>query len=110
MSDARAVPCKTAGHGPEKGSPIASAEKPDVPNEPGSEARQPQPAPEAARGHDIVVIGGSAGGVQALKGLVSRLSGDLPASVFVVLHVSPEAPGNLPGILSGAGLLLRNQP
>lgn len=55
--------------------------------------------------HDIIVIGASAGGVETLKQLASALPEDLPAAIFVVLHVAPEGPGYLPGILEGAGPL-----
>jgi two-component system chemotaxis response regulator CheB len=48
---------------------------------------------------DIIVIGASAGGVQALLNLVADLPRDLPAAVFIVLHVSANAPSLLPGIL-----------
>ena len=48
---------------------------------------------------DIIVIGASAGGVQALSTLVADLSPDLPAAVFVVLHVPSNVPSLLPGIL-----------
>jgi two-component system chemotaxis response regulator CheB len=51
-------------------------------------------------GHDVVVIGASAGGVQALIELISRLPADLPASIFVVLHMATAAPSALPLILS----------
>jgi two-component system, chemotaxis family, protein-glutamate methylesterase/glutaminase len=56
-------------------------------------------------GHDIIVIGASAGGVEALKELVSRLPADLPAAIFVVLHVPPEATSLLPQILQRSGKL-----
>ena len=49
---------------------------------------------------DIIVIGASAGGVQALITLVADLTVDLPAAVFVVLHVRAAAPSLLPQILS----------
>src|SRR5205085_10277689 len=36
---------------------------------------------------DTIVIGASAGGVQALSTVVADLPADLPAAVFIVLHV-----------------------
>jgi len=48
---------------------------------------------------DTIVIGASAGGVQALSALVADLPGDLPAAVFIVLHISANAPSLLPAIL-----------
>jgi len=56
-------------------------------------------------GHDIVVVGASAGGVEALTSLVSDLPPNLPAALFVVLHISPEGPSRLPEILSRSGVL-----
>jgi len=56
-------------------------------------------------GHDIIVVGASAGGVEALRVLVGKLPKDLPAAVLVVLHVSPEHKSILPRILTGAGPL-----
>src|SRR4051812_33241997 len=55
--------------------------------------------------HDIIVIGASAGGVETLKQLVAGLPAELPAAVFVVLHVTPNGPGYLPRILEKAGPL-----
>ena len=49
---------------------------------------------------DIIVIGASAGGVQALSALVADLSPNLPAAVFIVLHVSANVPSLLPDILA----------
>ena len=40
---------------------------------------------------DIVVVGASAGGIEALRVLVGALLADLSASIFIVLHTSPEA-------------------
>ena len=51
-------------------------------------------------GHDIIVIGASAGGVEALRELVGHLPNDLPASLFVVLHISPYGTSALPTILN----------
>ena len=54
---------------------------------------------------DIVVVGASAGGMDALQKLVSRLPAGLPASIFVVWHLSPGLKTVLPAVLSKAGPL-----
>lgn len=54
---------------------------------------------------DIVVIGASAGGIEALRVLAGGLPADLPASLFIVLHTSPEAPSMLADILDRSGRL-----
>lgn len=56
-------------------------------------------------GHDIVVIGASAGGVEALMDVVRALPPDLPAALFVVLHVPSDGESMLPRILSHTGPL-----
>src|SRR4051812_47569787 len=61
-------------------------------------------------GHDIIVIGASAGGVEAMVQLARGLPADLPASVFMVLHVAPNSPSLLPQILQRAGRLPAMQP
>ncbi len=48
---------------------------------------------------DIIVIGASAGGIDALRTLLGGLPGDLEAAVFVVMHVAADSPGILPRIL-----------
>ena len=60
--------------------------------------------------HDLIVIGASAGGVEALKQLVSGFPVDLPAAVLIVLHVSPHGTSVLPNILSRAGKLKAVHP
>ena len=55
--------------------------------------------------HDIIVIGASAGGVEALQTLVHQLPFDLPAAVFVIMHVHPRTRSYLPEILNRAGKL-----
>jgi two-component system, chemotaxis family, protein-glutamate methylesterase/glutaminase len=55
--------------------------------------------------HDIVVIGASAGGVEALQHLAHALPENLPAALFVVVHISPRVRSFLPEILSRAGKL-----
>lgn len=50
--------------------------------------------------HKIVVIGASAGGVEALRELFRGLNPDLNAAIFVVLHIPANAESSLPEILS----------
>jgi two-component system chemotaxis response regulator CheB len=54
---------------------------------------------------DVIVIGGSAGGMDALIRIVRDLPADLPAAVFVVIHTAPYTPSRLPSILGRAGTL-----
>lgn len=56
-------------------------------------------------GAGVVVVGASAGGVEALRCLVSGLPPRLPVAVLVVLHIPRGAPSALAGILSRGGPL-----
>jgi two-component system chemotaxis response regulator CheB len=56
-------------------------------------------------GRDIVVIGGSAGSIEAITELVGGLPPDFPGSVFVVVHFPGYVSSTLPRILSRAGTL-----
>ena len=54
---------------------------------------------------DMLVIGASAGGVDALCRLCAGFPPDLPAAVFVAQHVSPSSRSLLAGLLDRAGPL-----
>jgi two-component system chemotaxis response regulator CheB len=54
---------------------------------------------------DLVLIGASAGGVDALIRLVGSMPADLDASVLVVLHLPSRGRSNLPAILARSGPL-----
>src|SRR6185295_4636614 len=61
-------------------------------------------------GRDIILIGASAGGVQTLTELARHLPRDLPAAVFIVLHLAPYSASSMPAILSRAGPLPAAHP
>jgi len=44
----------------------------------------------SSKGRNIIVIGTSAGGLDALDELVGELAADIPASIFIVQHMAPE--------------------
>ena len=52
---------------------------------------------------DIIVIGASAGGFEALKKLAADLPGDLQASIFIVWHMPTDVRGILPDVLNRFG-------
>jgi two-component system, chemotaxis family, protein-glutamate methylesterase/glutaminase len=60
-------------------------------------------------GHDIIVVGASAGGVEALIRTVGGVPSDLPAALLVVLHMRPGKPSGLPDLLSRSGKLRASQ-
>lgn len=58
----------------------------------------------------MIVLGASAGGVEALTQLCGGLPGDLPASLLVVQHVAPTARSVMPELLTRAGPLPASHP
>ena len=69
----------------------------------------------AAR-RDVIVIGGSAGGLEALCEVLAQLREDLPAAVFAVLHMGASShlaqilthKVELPVLRAESGLAIRN--
>jgi two-component system chemotaxis response regulator CheB len=50
----------------------------------------------------VVVIGTSAGGIEALRELARDLPPGFPAPICIVLHIAAQSPGLVPDILSSA--------
>jgi len=61
-------------------------------------------------GHDIIVIGTSAGGLKALTTIAAGLPADLKAAIFVVQHLAADKPSILPEVLSDTGALPAAHP
>jgi two-component system chemotaxis response regulator CheB len=59
---------------------------------------------------DIVVVGASAGGMEALQKLAATLPHDFPAALFVVWHMGPGVRSVLPDLLTRAGPLRAYNP
>ncbi len=59
---------------------------------------------------NIVVIGASAGGVDAILQLVASLPSDLRAAVFITIHQFERGEGMLPEVLNRIGPLLAQHP
>jgi two-component system chemotaxis response regulator CheB len=54
---------------------------------------------------DVIVIGGSLGAIAPLKTILAGLPADLPAAVFIVLHIPARAIGTLSTVASAASAL-----
>lgn len=57
------------------------------------------------KNRNIIVIGASAGGFEAIKQVVAGLPAGLNAAVFIVWHISPETLGILPDVLNKLSVL-----
>lgn len=55
---------------------------------------------DAVKKRNIIVIGASAGGIDALKKLLAPLPADLDATLFIVWHMAPSMRSVVPHILS----------
>ena len=53
--------------------------------------------------HDIIVIGGSAGSIEALRRIAGGLPADLAAAVLIVVHQPAYAESRLPAVLDRVG-------
>jgi len=69
------------------------------------EAQSPQASLRLPATRDVVAIGASAGGVEALRALMASSPPDLPAAVLVVLHMPAGGTSALASILSRSGSL-----
>jgi two-component system, chemotaxis family, protein-glutamate methylesterase/glutaminase len=54
---------------------------------------------------DVIVVGASMGGVEAIRQLLQGLPGDLPAALFVVQHTADHGPGLLAQVLGKSSRL-----
>ncbi len=53
----------------------------------------------------LVVIGASAGGLEAVSAIANRLGPDFPAPICVVIHIAPDSPNLLAALIDRAGPL-----
>lgn len=58
-----------------------------------------------ALGHDIIVMGGSVGGVAAMREIVAAFPADFGAAVFIVVHTAAGYDSSLPEVLGSASQL-----
>jgi two-component system CheB/CheR fusion protein len=65
-----------------------------------AQAEHSPPADQHTRPARLVVIGSSAGGIEALSAVVARLPADFPAPIVIAQHLDPTRPSQLQGILA----------
>jgi two-component system, chemotaxis family, protein-glutamate methylesterase/glutaminase len=87
------------------GGALVAEERRERPESTSRERAEHAPEPSA-----LVVLGASAGGVQALCEVVRALPTGLDAAVFAVLHLSPYGRSAMPAILSRCGPLTAVHP
>jgi two-component system chemotaxis response regulator CheB len=63
-----------------------------------------------ARPRDIVVVGASAGGIEALRSVLGGLPRDLGATIFVTLHRTPSSQSILADVLGARSSLPVREP
>jgi two-component system chemotaxis response regulator CheB len=66
-----------------------------MPRSPVQPAVYSEPRAEAARSYELVVIGGSAGGIEVLNVLLGALPADFAPAVMIVTHLPPDPPSYL---------------
>lgn len=59
---------------------------------------------------DIIVIGASAGGVEAIPRLLSSLPAEIPAAFFVTLHIPATSESKMPELITRRGNLPAEHP
>lgn len=66
-----------------------------MPRSPAQPAADPQPRADESRACELVVIGGSAGGIEVLNVLLGALPADFAPAVMIVTHLPPDSPSYL---------------
>ena len=77
---------------------------------PGCAPATPLCEPVAKPARSVVVIGASAGGVESLRQVVSRIAPGFQSAILVAVHMSPQHPSLLPQVLSRFGLVSAHHP